>query len=724
MTAILGISAYYHDSAAALAVNGEIVAAAQQERFSRCKHDSDFPSDAVDYCLKTAGIAAKELTAVAFYERPAWKFGRLVETHLASAPKQFCSFESAMSTWLSWKLGLASKLRKELGLRRGFPITFCDHHRCHAASAFRVSPFRDAAIVTIDAVGEWTTTAIHSGTPSGIETLRTLPFPHSLGLLYSACTSFAGFEVNDGEYKLMGLAPLGEPKFVNVIRDNLINVKDDGSFHVNTRFVDVLSETTLVTSQLESLLGAPARQSGEAIRAIDRDLAASIQVVTDDIVQRIYEHAKQITGQQQVCFAGGVALNCASLGQLLKVTASTDVWVQPAAGDAGCAIGAALEVASQFEDHNHSPALPCNDRLHGGKHFDPRLGPAFTDQDIQSELDRIGLRYEHFTDEDVLLNATAQLIADGNIVGWFQDRMEFGPRALGSRSILADPRRADMQSILNSRIKHREDFRPFAPAVLRSKAADWFEIEPEDELPWMNFVVPVQPDRRANIPSVTHTDSTARVQTVGESMGRFHRLLETFDAMTSCPILINTSFNDAGEPIVCTPRDAARCFLVTQLDALVIGSFVVQPPESDADRERLLSAFDLANVVPEQQPSLFRQFQNRVQRLFKPLNLVISRITLLLFYFGVFFPVGIITRGLGYDPLGQRISPDSPSDWVESGSAQPQASSRIGIVGEFVTFLREEKKWWLAPILVICVLLMLLVAASASPVAPFVYTLF
>ncbi len=724
MTVILGISAYYHDSAAALAVNGEIVAAAQQERFSRYKHDSNFPCDAVDYCLKTAGITANELTAVAFYERPVWKFGRLVETHLASVPKQYSSFESAMSTWLSWKLGLASKLRKELGLARGFPITFCDHHRCHAASAFRVSPFRDAAIVTIDAVGEWTTTAIHSGTPSGIETLKTLPFPHSLGLLYSACTSFAGFEVNDGEYKLMGLAPLGEPKFVNAIYDDVIHVQDDGSFHLNTRFVDVLSETTLVTSQLESLLGAAARRNGEAIRSIDCDLAASIQVVTNDIVKRIYEHARQITGQQQVCFAGGVSLNCASLGQLLKYASPADLWVQPAAGDAGCAIGAALEVASQLEDHNHSPALPCTNRLPVVKHFDPRLGPAFTDPQIQSELERIGLRYEHLSNDDMLVHTTAQWIADGRIVGWFQDRMEFGPRALGSRSILADPRRANMQSILNSRIKHREDFRPFAPAVLQSKTAQWFAVEADAELPWMNFVVPVRPDQRANIPAVTHTDSTSRLQTVNQSMGRFYRLLEAFEAITSCPLLINTSFNDAGEPIVCTPRDAIRCFLATQLDALVIGSFLVQPPETDADRVRLLSAIDFETKVSEQPPSFFRQFQNRVQNLFKPLNLVISRITLLLLYFGVFFIIGSIARVWGYDPLGQNVSSGIPSYWVQSGSAQPQASSRIGIVGEFVTFLREEKKWWLAPILVICVLLMLLVAASASPVAPFVYTLF
>ncbi len=721
MNCVLGISAYYHDSAAAIVVDGIAIAAAQEERFSRIKHDARFPALAIRYCLDEVGIEPSELRGVAFYERPAWKFGRLVETHLASVPHHFGSFESAMSTWLGGKLSMAKRLRRELKLPRRIPITFCDHHRCHAASAFYTSPFDDAAIVTVDAVGEWTTTAIHRGRGSSIETLHTQAFPHSLGLVYSAFTSFAGFNVNDGEYKLMGLAPLGSPRFVDLILEKVLTLRGDGSFRVNSQYVDVLGEETLVTASLCRLLGAQPRRSDEPLREIDRDVAASIQKVTDMAMLNITEHAKRLTGLDQVCFAGGVALNCVSTGKLLSTSRRDDLWVQPAAGDAGCALGAAM-LAATSEGQGRTTRR--------GFRFDPRLGPAFDDDAVEAELQSHGLQYERVANDQQLASRTAELIAGGKIVAWYQGRMEFGPRALGNRSILADPRRADMQSILNGRIKHREDFRPFAPAILSSRASEWFEIDSTDEFPWMNFVVPVRVDKRELIPAVTHVDGSARVQTVNESMGPFHDLLTAFDSLTGCPIMINTSFNDAGEPIVCTPRDAIRCFIATRMDALVLGRFIVSPIETQGEQQRVLRRLSLGPEVVKSTPSLVAKIRRRIESLVRPLNRLLSRLALAVFYFGVFVPMGLIARCFGYDPLGQRPRTSPTSEWLRKGAVGTHEStgsheeSGIGVLGEFLHFLREEKKWWLAPILIICLVLLFLVAVSASPVAPFVYTLF
>ncbi len=720
MTYVLGISAYYHDSAAALVVDGQVVAAAQEERFSRIKHDAAFPTLATEYCLNERGIGPDDLSAVAFYERPTWKFGRLVETHLASVPNQYRAFESAMSTWLGWKLSMASKLRQELRLPRRIPIAFCDHHLCHAASAFRLSPFDEAAIVTVDAVGEWTTTAIHRGRGSSIETLQSIAFPHSLGLLYSTLTSFAGFHVNDGEYKLMGLAPLGTPRFVDALLDNVIHLQMDGSFHIDSKFVDALSEKTLITPDLVRLLGSDPRRPSEPIRDIDRDIAASIQSITDLTLHRIVEHVKQLTGLRKVCFAGGVALNCASIGKLRRSNQAHDIWVQPAAGDSGCAIGAAIEYDRKDLVDDDAPALPSRRSIR----FDPRLGPAYTDESIEAQLQLYGLRYISQMNFGELLNEAAQLIADGKVIAWFQGRMEFGPRALGSRSILADPRRQEMQSILNSRIKHREDFRPFAPAILRSHAAEWFDVDEDAEFPWMNSVVPVRENKRSLIPAVTHVDGSARLQTVDASMGRFYQLLVAFEALTGCPLLINTSFNDAGEPIVCTPGDAIRCFLDTRMDAMVIGNCLLFPCESETERTQVLDRLSGQPVPAAATLSALVRFQNRARKIAQPINHLLSRLALFGFYLVVFIPLGMLASLFGYDPLVRKIDRDRSSYWLDGGNVDSHEASRIGVVGEFVTFLREEKKWWLAPIFVVCLALLLLVAVSASPVAPFVYTLF
>ena len=577
MTATLGISAYYHDAAAAVVVDGRLVAAAQEERFSRNKHDASFPAAAVRYCLGEAGLGIAEVDRIVFYERPLAKFDRLLETHLAYAPRRPASFRRSMGPWLSWKLRMAARLRRELGLRRSHPLRFCDHHRAHARSALECSPFERAAIVTIDAVGEWATTTICAGDHGAIEPRLRLDFPHSLGLLYSTFTALAGFEVNDGEYKLMGLAPLGSPRFVEPLLSRIISVREDGSFQLNQDCFDFTGSDAMFTDRLLSCLGVSPRQGGQPIRDVDRDLAASIQQVTEEIVERICKHAVNVTGCDRLCLAGGVALNCSATGRLVRSGHFRDVWVQPAAGDAGGAIGAALEV-----DRESS-----RDRSRSAVAFSNRLGPHFDDEAIRESLDALGVRYRGL-DDRALLAETAELLAGGKVVGWFQGRMEFGPRALGSRSILADPRNEAMQATLNRKVKRRESFRPFAPAVLRVRAREWFDMSEDEDRPFMTFVFPLRPEKRGQLPAVTHVDGTARVQTVSDDDDpRLATLLEAFERLTGVPVLVNTSFNVAGEPIVCSPRDAVRCFLATQIDALVIGNQIAlksdQPVGATAD---------------------------------------------------------------------------------------------------------------------------------------------
>ncbi len=714
VTAILGISAYYHDSAAALVVDGRLVAAAQEERFSRRKHDASFPTRAIEYCLREAGLTIGEVDQIGFYERPMTKFDRLLETHLATAPAHPKSFRTVMGPWLSWKLRMASRIRRELSLPRHHPLHFCDHHRSHARSALNASPFSSAAIVTIDSVGEWTTTTIASGDHGRITPRMHLDFPHSLGLLYSACTAFAGFRVNDGEYKLMGLAPLGTPRYVSLIFERMVTLCDDGSFRLHLDLFDFSGSESMLTDRFGALFGAKPRRAGEPIRELDRDLAASIQQVTETIMLRIARHARQLTGHDQLCLAGGVALNCSATGRLLQEGVFDHVWVQPAAGDAGGAIGAALELDRQCRG-------PVSDTDQDAKcRFDNLLGPSYDDDAIGRCLQESGVCFETL-EEERLCQRTAGMIAAGKIVGWFQGRMEFGPRALGARSILADPRNRSMQQTLNLKTKFRESFRPFAPVVLRDRAADWFEMGSDDDSPFMTFVFPVREDKRSQLPAVTHVDGTARVQTVDRTDGtRWSRLLEAFEHHTGTPVLINTSFNVADEPIVCSPLDALRCFFATHLDALVVGKHLVVKEDQSAGVKLVA-----ANASPP--PSTLWQ---RFSEATAPVRQRVEAAIIIAFYYAVITPFGWTLRCFGYDPLRSRPL-TSASAWITTPRASetgPREASRraprFGLLGEFLQFLREEKKWWLAPLLLMIGLLSLLVAVSASPVAPFIYTLF
>ena len=610
---ILGLSGYYHDSAACLVVGGEIIAAAQEERFTRCKHDARFPAQAVDYVLRAGGVTAEELDHVVFYEKPFLKFDRLLETYLAFAPAGLRSFMAAMPTWLRTKLHLRREISRALGGKHRRAIIFTGHHEAHAASAFLPSPFDEAAILTIDGVGEWDTATIGHGRGHQIEILKTLPFPHSLGLLYSALTYFCGFKVNAGEYKLMGLAPYGEPRFAQLLLEKVVDLKADGSLALDLSYFDYCAGLRMTGRKMETLLEGPPRQPETAITQREMDLAASIQQVTEEVVLRMARTAQQLTGARHLCLAGGVALNCVANGRLARSGLFEDIFVQPAPGDAGGALGAALFVHHQLLGRPRP--TPSHDRMRGAL-----LGPGFAPAEIQAALDRRGLRYEHVPDESALLRTVAAAVAAGQVVGWFQGRMEFGPRALGARSILGDPRLPDMQATMNQRIKFRESFRPFAPAVLAEDAAQVFEWKGES--PYMLFVAPVRPElrrapgvaeraamndpdlrKRVNIPrstlpAVTHVDMSARVQTVDEPRhGRFYRLLREFKRQTGCSVLINTSFNVRGEPIVCTPDDACRCFLATGMDLLVIGDFLLrrseQPAVSAAEQHEHLSQFAL-----------------------------------------------------------------------------------------------------------------------------------
>lgn len=594
MRHILGISAYYHDAAAALLRDGELVAAAQEERFSRKKNDERFPTHAAQFCLRQAGVTAGQLDAVVFYDKPITKFARVLETYLAVAPGGSRTFHQVLPSWLSEKLNLRKTLRDELpGLAQECPLLFTEHHQAHAASAFYPSPFEEAAILTVDGVGEWATTTIGLGRGHEIQMLRELRFPHSLGLLYSAFTAYCGFRINSGEYKLMGLAPYGEPKYAALIREHLLDLKPDGSFWLNLDYFNFLHGWTMTNENFHRLFEGPPRRPEAPIEQRHMDVAASIQIVTEEAMLRLARHARALTGQTQLCLAGGVALNCVANGRILREQIFDHLWIQPAAGDAGGAVGAAFAAW-----HNHRAAVapvepartaarsPRGDKMQGAL-----LGPEFSSEEIETALRSHRAVFE-LLDDDALLNRTVHLLREEKVIGWVQGRMEFGPRSLGNRSILGDPRSPKMQSVMNLKVKFRESFRPFAPAVRVEKTADYFELEVES--PYMLLVAPIQStlrrvpagsedglDRvrqtRSTIPAVTHVDYSARVQTVSRAHNpRFHELLTRFEAATGCSVLVNTSFNVRGEPIVCTPDDAYRCFVNTAMDYLVIGNFMME----------------------------------------------------------------------------------------------------------------------------------------------------
>jgi carbamoyltransferase len=614
MTAILGISAFYHDSAAALLVDGEIVAAAQEERFTRKKHDADFPSHAIAYCLSAAGIGPEHLDYVGFYEKPLSKFERLLESYLAYAPRGFNSFRQALPVWVRKKLQLRREIHRGLSGRYKGPLVLTDHHEAHAASAFFPSPFSEAAILTVDGVGEWSTACYGHGRGSRLELTHELRFPHSLGLLYAAFTYYTGFRVNSGEYKVMGLAPYGQPVYKELILRHLIDLKDDGSFRMDMRYFNYCQGLTMTSAKFHRLFGGPPRKPEAKLTQRDMDLAASIQSVTEEIMLRMVRHVHRQTRAQNLVMAGGVALNCVANGRILREGPFEQIWIQPAAGDAGGALGVALFTWFQLLGQPRKPSPSDSQR-------GSLLGPAFDDESITSFLDRIGAIYHGYHDENEMLDRVVQLLADDKVVGWFQGHMEFGPRALGARSILGDARSPSMQSRMNRKIKFRESFRPFAPCVLRENVDEYFQVPPGQDSPYMLLVASVQPDKRkprcapalpdvdrnsldklkesrSVVPAITHIDCSARVQTVDpERHGRFYRLLKRFYQKTDCPVLINTSFNVRGEPIVCTPEDAYRCFMGTHMDALVLEKELLlkeeQPMRRVSDRGRYVAQFIL-----------------------------------------------------------------------------------------------------------------------------------
>ena len=607
MRNILGISAFYHDSAAALVRDGEIIAAAQEERFTRRKHDPGFPAYAIRYCLAEAGIPASELDCVVFYEKPLVKFERLLETYLAYAPDGFASFGEAMPLWAQLKLHLPEKIRSELGPDFQGRVCFADHHESHAASAFFPSPFEEAAILTLDAVGEWSTSSIGIGRGQRISLTHEMRFPHSLGMLYTAFTYYTGFKVNSGEYKLMGLAPYGTPKYVDVIRDKIVTILDDGSIRLDMSYFNYCQGLTMTSERFHELFGGPPRKPESLITQKDMDLAASIQVICEECVLRAGRHAHRLTGAKNLVMAGGVALNCVANGRLLREGPFENIWIQPAAGDAGGALGAALLVWHHMMDKPRTVQKP--DAQKGSL-----LGPAFENEDIQLFLDSVGAAYEYIPDEAALLERVARLMDQEKVIGWFQGRMEFGPRALGCRSIIGDPRSPQMQQKMNLKIKYRESFRPFAPCVLREFVDQVFEMRPNEDSPYMLQVAPVRDDwrvvlseddrrrmqdpdlrirvsvTRSRVPAITHVDYSARIQTVdAERHGRSHRLMRRFYELTGCPVIVNTSFNIRGEPIVCNPEEAYHCFIATEMDVLVLENCLLiketQPAGSLQDAE-------------------------------------------------------------------------------------------------------------------------------------------
>jgi carbamoyltransferase len=611
MTAILGISAFYHDSAAALIVDGKIVAAAQEERFTRKKHDFSFPQKAIDYCLAEAGLEPEDLDHVAFYDKPLLKFERLLETYVTYAPVGFGSFRKAMPLWLKEKLWLPRQMDRGLGKRFKGRYVFTEHHESHAASAFFPSPFEESAIVTMDGVGEWATASYGTGRGNRVELSHELHFPHSLGLLYSAFTYYTGFRVNSGEYKLMGLAPYGEPKYTDLILDHLLDLKDDGSFRLDMSYFNYCQGLTMTGSKFHALFGGPARQPEGELTQREMDLAASIQVVTEEIMMRVTRHVQAETGMNNLVMAGGVALNCVANGRILREGLFDNIWIQPAAGDAGGALGAALFVWHQLLDEPRRVNIP--DSQAGSL-----LGPGFSNDEIRQHLDRVRAPYHEISSDEELFDRVAALMTEEKVVGWFAGRMEFGPRALGCRSIIGDARSRDMQRVMNVKIKFRESFRPFAPVVISDHNHEYFEFEEGQDSPYMLLVADVRADKRrqldgmesrlsgleklkalrSEVPAITHVDYSARVQTVDKERNpRFRKLLDRFHDRTGCPVAINTSFNIRGEPIVCTPQDAYRCFMATDMDVLVLESFVLlkeeQPQVSKDEVKKYLASFDL-----------------------------------------------------------------------------------------------------------------------------------
>jgi carbamoyltransferase len=608
-TRIVGISAFYHDSAACLVQDGRIIAAAQEERFTRKKHFEGFPAKSLAYCLREGGIALTDVSYVVFYEKPYIKFERLLETYLSFAPRGLTSFWAAMPAWLKEKMFLKSLIKKELAQLGNLrvsdvpPILFGEHHESHAASAFYPSPFENAAILCMDGVGEWATTSTWLGQGNGLSPLWEIPFPHSLGLLYSAFTYYTGFKVNSGEYKVMGLAPYGEPKYVKQIYDSLIDLKQDGTFHLNMEYFNYCTGLTMTSHKFHDLFGGPPRKPESNLSQREMDLARSIQEVTEEIMLRLATTVHAETGAENLCLAGGVALNCVGNGRILREGPFKRLWIQPAAGDAGGAIGAALLAAHRFLD------LPrkideSSDAMKGAF-----LGPAFSNDEIELFLKKIEASYVRLSDE-LLFSRVAEDLAAEKVIGWFQGRMEFGPRALGGRSILGDPRSPRMQSVMNLKIKYRESFRPFAPSVLRERVSDYFDLKVES--PYMLLVAPVLEKRRtpvsqaqkklwgiellnvprSEIPAVTHVDFSARIQTVQKSTNpRYYGLLKAFEALTGCGVIVNTSFNVRGEPIVCTPEDAYRCFMRTEMDVLVLENCLL----SKKDQKPLVGDSDWRN---------------------------------------------------------------------------------------------------------------------------------
>ena len=597
MTAILGISAYYHDSAACLVVDGEVKAAVQEERFTRVRHDAAFPTNAVNYCIKSSGLKPEQIDHVVFYDKPFLKFDRILETYLAFAPKGFRSFSRSLPVWLKEKLFqkqvIANALEPIFG-DLGDRLLFSEHHLSHAASAFFPSPFKDAAVLTMDGVGEWVTTSTSIGRGNTLETLTEIHFPHSLGLLYSAFTYYTGFKVNSGEYKVMGLAPYGEPKYADMIRDNLINISDDGSFSLNMQYFNYCTGLTMTNSKFADLFGAPARGFDDELTQREMDLAASVQKIVEEVMLKISRSIRKETGERNLCLAGGVALNCVANGVLHRENIFDNIWIQPAAGDSGGAVGAALAVY-HLGLGRERVLKPNSDAMSGSF-----LGPEYSHNEVVARLKASGAVFKELTDKEIA-TTTASALAVGKSVGWHQGRMEFGPRALGSRSILADPRSPTVQRRLNLQVKKRESFRPFAPSVLREDVAEWFDLTTDS--PYMLLVASVAQNKlnqittadiektgiarlevqRSVIPAVTHVDNSARVHTVAQDVNpRYHALLSEFKSQTGCPVLVNTSFNVRGEPIVETPEDAFRCFMRTDIEVLVVGNcFLLKSDQPD-----------------------------------------------------------------------------------------------------------------------------------------------
>jgi carbamoyltransferase len=722
---ILGISAFYHDSAACLVRDGEIIAAAQEERFSRKKHDAGFPRNAIDYCLREAGLAdSSQLDLVAFYEKPFLKFERLLSTYLACAPRGLRSFFKAMPVWMKEKIWLKANLRDQL--RYDGLIIFPEHHESHAASAFFPSPFERAAILTVDGVGEWTTTSVGKGEGNRVELLEEIRFPHSLGLLYSAFTYYLGFRVNSGEYKVMGLAPYGEPKFRDLILSELIDLKPDGSFRLNLQYFDFIAGLKMTNSAFDRLFGGPPREPERELTQRHVDMARSLQAVTEEALLRMARHAHELTGQRNLCLAGGVALNCVGNGRILREGPFDKIWIQPAAGDAGGALGAALLGWHHYREHPR--VAHANSDAQRGSF----LGPAY---DAASFVRRENIPATELSGE-ALPGRVASLLEEGRVVGWFQGRMEFGPRALGNRSILGDPRRSDMQEKLNLKIKFRESFRPFAPAIMEERASDCFQLtEPS---PYMLLVAPVREElrsysdgpasagsapngenqhsvlmarlkqRRSTLPAITHVDYSARVQTVSAADNPdFYNLLNAFERRTGCPVLINTSFNVRGEPPVCTPEDAWRCFLKTEMDYLVLGNFLIDKAEVNAQSSALLAApspneslskpklrrfgltIGLAFLVlgailqfrhraagrpftslatllllfSAVAPGLLRFIYGPWMRIADFLGAISSRVLLSVVFFLVVTPIGLIQRVLGKRPVDLRFRTGDATYW-------------------------------------------------------------